>query len=107
MYISTNWKKKVNRDFDFLQDLDCIWSSFYLCYRIDILKENLKYKYFIILFKNLPKTAPICEIIALRKMNPSDIKSIELRKYRESVLLKNENSDALATAMKIWTNKKV
>lgn len=88
-----------------MEDLDYIWASFFISYKIDIIHENLKWKYFIILFKNLPETAPICQIIALRKTNPSDIKSISLRKYRESILLKNEKNDALIDAVKFWTKK--
>lgn len=61
--------------------------------------------HFIALFKNLPKTAPICEIIAIREMNPADIKDVELKKYRNSILLKDEknnNSDQLLEAAKAF-----
>lgn len=78
-----------------------------MVYQIDITRERLGVRYFIALFKNLPKTAPICEIIAIREMNPAEIKDIELKKYRDSILLKspkNEENDQLILATKAFVN---
>lgn len=43
-----------------------------------------------VLFKYLPEEAPICKIIKIRNMEPHEIKDINLKKYRDSILLDPE-----------------
>lgn len=98
--------KKKPQSFNIIKDIDAVVSSFKNVYNIDITRERVAVRYFIALFKNLPRTAPICEIIALRETNPSEIKDIELIKYRNSILLKdekNEEEDQLIIATKAFS----
>lgn len=63
---------------------------------MDLINDNITFRQFIVLFKNLPEDCAIIRIIKIRNLSPSEIKDVELKKYRESILLeKEETPDAL------------
>lgn len=57
-----------------------------------------------VLLANLSEDSVLMKVIALRKMNPNDIKDIELKKTRERFLLteNKEQKNALDLFYKNW-----
>lgn len=66
--------------------------------------KDFSWKEFLVLLANLSEDSVLMKVIALRKMNPNDIKDIELKKTRERFLLteNKEQKNALDLFYKNW-----
>ena len=69
-------KKKV---FDFSKDAELIYASFLADYGIDLTNESMHWHKFLALFKHLSRDTPFMQAVAIRSMNPADIRDTKVR----------------------------
>ena len=92
---------KGKKIFDFTQDAGLIYSSFLSDYGIDLLREDMHWHKFLTLFKNLSPDSAFMRVVAIRSINPADIKDASRRseivkKQRVFALRSEVNEDSIA-----------
>lgn len=103
-FINTKEKNKSNskKTFDFFQDADFIYASFFQAYHIDLIEQQgkMSWQKFIALFQGLPADTKICEVISIRmreipeatKYNAKEIQA--LNEAKRMYALKAETCDS-------------
>ncbi|MBE7015570.1 MAG: hypothetical protein E7417_01965 [Ruminococcaceae bacterium] len=79
-FIPQKKRKKQKKLFDFSKDSELIYASFMSDYGIDLHQEGMHWHKFLVLFKHLSKDTPFMQVLAIRSMNPADIKDAKMRK---------------------------
>ena len=72
-------EKRSKKVFDFSKDAELIYASFLADYGIDLTCESMHWHKFLVLFKHLSKDTPFMQVVAIRSMNPADIKDTKMR----------------------------
>lgn len=78
-------KEKGKKVFDFSYDAELIFASFLSDYGIDLTIASMHWHKFLSLFKSLSPDTAFMKVVAIRSMNPSEIKD---RKYRDEIIKK-------------------
>lgn len=104
-FISSKNENKTNNKkiFDFYQDAEYIYASFFQAYGIDLLEEQGKmpWQKFIALFQGLPAGTKICEVISIRtreipepnKYNTKEIQALQDAKRIYALKIDNQETE--------------
>lgn len=75
--------KKTRAIYDFFEDADYIFASFFQIYGIDLSENHLHWHKFLALFKSLPEDCKFSKILSYRSCDTSKMKGEEKKFYSE------------------------
>lgn len=78
---------KGKKVFDFSEDAELIFASFLSDYGIDLTKEAMHWHKFLALMKGLSPESAFMKAVAIRSINPAEIKD---KKYRDEIIKKQK-----------------
>lgn len=94
-------QKKVVNDFSFFEDLDLIYTSFIIDYKIDLRKDPVDMKTFVLLLQSLSEKTPLMNIIKLRNTSYKDLKDENLKMLKRKYSLK-QTEDSKIEALSVF-----